>query len=91
MTTILEGHKVDGEQVKESLAEAREVLNRAEGEVLLDFSAVRRINPSGLNAMEEFAAAAEGKAVKVALRGVNVDVYKVLKLARLSARFMFVS
>jgi len=91
MTTILEWHKVDGEQVKESLAEAREVLNRAEGEVLLDFSAVRRINPSGLNAMDEFATAAEGKAVKVALRGVNVDVYKVLKLARLSARFMFVS
>jgi hypothetical protein len=29
--------------------------------------------------------------VKVTLRGVKVDVYKVLKLARLSSRFSIVS
>jgi hypothetical protein len=34
---------------------------------------------------------ADEKAVKVALRGVNVDVYKVLKLVKLTRRFSFVS
>jgi ABC-type transporter Mla MlaB component len=91
MTMILEWHKVDGERVKQSLAEARENLNSAEGEVLLDLSAVRRIDPGGLNALEEFATTAEGKSIKAALRGVNVDVYKVLKLARLTGRFAFVN
>ena len=31
------------------------------------------------------------KAVKVVLRGVNVDVYKVLKLVKLASRFSFVN
>jgi len=91
MTTIVEWHKVDGEKLAQALADARENLNGAEGEVLLDFSAVRRIGPSGLRAVEDFANAADAKAVKVSLCGVNVDVYKVLKLARLTPRFAFVN
>ena len=91
MNTIVDWHKVDGERVAESLQEARENLNSAEGEVLLDFSAVRRIDPRGLHAMEDFADAATAKSIRVALRGVNVDVYKVLKLARLTGRFSFVN
>jgi hypothetical protein len=35
------------------------------------------------------AGAADEKAVKVALRGVHVDVYKVLKLVKLTPRFSF--
>lgn len=91
MTTIVDWHKLDGEHVAQALREACEKLSSAEGEVFLDFSGVRRIDPSGLHAIEDFANTADQKAVKVALRGVNVDVYKVLKLARLSTRFSFVN
>lgn len=91
MTTIVDWHKVDGEQVAQGLREAQEKLNDAEGEVLVDFSAVRRVDPAGLRAVEEFANTADQKSVKVALRGVNVDVYKVFKLARLTSRFSFVN
>ena len=41
--------------------------------------------------MEEFAGIADEKGVKVALRGVNVHVYKVLKLVKLASRFSFVN
>ena len=87
MTTIAMLHKVNGESLAQELIEVREKLNSADGEVILDFTAVRRVDPSGLSALEAFAGAADEKAVKVALQGVNVDVYKVLKLARLSTRF----
>ena len=46
---------------------------------------------SGLRAVEDFADVAEEKSVKATVRGVNVDVYKVLKLARLSSRFSVVN
>ena len=59
--------------------------------MFLDLSAVRRLDTAGLRALEDFAGAADGKTVKVTLRGVNVDVYKVLKLARLSSRFSIVN
>ena len=91
MTTIADPINVSGDNVAQALDEAREKLNSAEGEVLLDLSAVRRIDPNGLRALEDFAGAADAKSVKVALRGVNVDVYKVLKLARLTTRFSIVN
>jgi anti-anti-sigma regulatory factor len=87
MTTIADAYKVDSEQVAQALAEARERLNHAEGDVTLDFSGVRRIDPKWLEAMGDLAAAAEEKSVKITVRGLNVNVYKVLKLARLAARF----
>jgi anti-anti-sigma regulatory factor len=59
--------------------------------MVLDFSTVRRVDPAALSAMEELAAVAEGKDVKLALRGVNIDIYKVLKLAKLVPRFSFLS
>jgi anti-anti-sigma regulatory factor len=43
-----------------------------------------------VQALEELADRADEKGIKVALRGVNVDVYKVLKLVKLSSRFAFV-
>jgi anti-anti-sigma regulatory factor len=91
MTTIVVSYKVAGDNVAQAVDEARGKLNPAEGEVLLDFSAVRRIDPSGLRAMEDLAGAADAKSVRVALLGVNVDVYKVLKLARLATRFSIVN
>ena len=83
--------KIDEERVVQALQEAGEKLDRVEGEVVLDFSSVRRIDASALRAMEEFVGIADDKGVNVALRGVNVGVYKVLKLVKLASRFSFVS
>ncbi len=83
--------KIDEERVVQALQKAGEKLGGVEGEVALDFSAVRRIDPSGLRAMEEFASVAAKQGVKVVLRGVDVGIYKVLKLVKLTSRFSFVS
>jgi len=90
-TAIPELFAVDGELVSEALRAAEKQLDGADGEVALDFSSVRRIGPSGLKALEAFAAKADEKAVKVVLCGVNVSVYKVLKLAKVTQRFSFVA
>ena len=91
MTTFPVWLKTDGEPVVQALQEAREKLDSAEGDVCLDFSSVRRIDPSALREMEELASIADDKAVKVVLRGVNVDIYKVLKLMKLAPRFSFLT
>ena len=83
--------KIDEGRFVQALAEAREKLDSVEDELVLDFATVRRIDPSALRGMEEFARIADDKGVKVVLRGVNVDVYKVLKLVKLTSRFSFVS
>jgi len=83
--------KTDGEPLLQALQEAGEQLESAEGDVFLDFSSVRRIDPSALREMEELAGMADDKAVKVVLRGVNVDIYKVLKLVKLTSRFFFLT
>ena len=74
-----------------ALREAGEKLDGTEGEVVLDFSSVGRIDSNALAAIEELARIADEKSVKVALRGVNVDIYKVLKLVKLSRRLSFVN
>ena len=82
---------IDEERVVLALQEAGENLDSTRGEAVLDFSAVRRIDSSSLRGLEEFVRIADEKAVKVVLRGVNVDVYKVLKLVKLTGRFSFVN
>jgi anti-anti-sigma regulatory factor len=79
----------DGTGAVPALREAIGRLDGAEGEVVLDFSAVQRIDSRALEAIGTLAASAEGKGVQVVLRGVNVAVYKVLKLMRLEPRFSF--
>jgi anti-anti-sigma regulatory factor len=74
-----------------SLREAVGNLHSAQGEAIVDFSCVRRIDSCALHALEEFVRVADEKAIKTVLRGVNVDVYKVLKLANLTQRFSFVN
>ncbi len=83
--------KIDGEQVVQGLQLAREKLDTGGGELVLDFSAVRRIYPSALQELEQLAAAADRRAVKVVLRGVTVEIYKVLKLVKLAPRFAFLT
>jgi anti-anti-sigma regulatory factor len=91
MPTIAVFHNVDGERVVQDLQEARAKLDIADSEVVLDFSCVHRIDPGALRAMETLATAADAKSVTIALRGVNVEIYKVLKLARLTPRFSFLT
>ncbi len=91
MTTNAEWLEIEGERLVQTLQTARETLDGAQGDVVLDFSSVRRINPSGLRVMEKLAGIADDKAVKVVLRGVKVDIYKVLKLVKLTSRFSFLT
>jgi anti-anti-sigma regulatory factor len=68
-----------------------EKLDDCGGEMVLDISSVRRLDAGSLASLEKVAAAADSKGVRVVLRGVDVDVYRVLKLVKLSARFSFVN
>ena len=91
MATTAAWFKVETENSGRTLQEARDLLERANGEVVLDFSAARRISPSVLNGLEEIAGVAERKGVKVVLRHANVEIYKVLKLVGLASRFSFLN
>jgi anti-anti-sigma regulatory factor len=82
---------IDGKRVVPALQEAVSSLDSAQGEAVLDFTSVRRIDLAALRALEDFARTADGKNVTVVLRGVNIDVYKVLKLVKLTQRFSFVN
>ncbi len=81
---------MDEERVVLSLQEATSGLDGVQGEVVLDFSSVRRLDSGALLALEEFVQVADEKALKIVLRGVNVHMYKVLKLVKLTPRFSFV-
>jgi anti-anti-sigma regulatory factor len=91
MATIAEWLRIDAERVIEGLEDAREMLDSANGELVLDFSSVRRIDPGAVRALQALAATADEKTVKVVLRGVNIEIYKVLKLVKLTRRFSFVT
>ena len=90
MATIAGSVKIDGERVADALQEIGNGLDGANGDkVALDFSSVRRIDPCALRALDELAGIADEHAVALELRGVSVDVYKVLKVAKLAPRFRF--
>ena len=91
MSMIHVGFKIDEERIDQALQEAGEKLDSAESQVVVDFSSVRRIDVRALQAVEKFADITEEKGVKAVLRGVNVGVYKVLKLMKLGSRFSFVA
>jgi anti-anti-sigma regulatory factor len=91
MAMIADWLKIDGENVGHALREARGKLSDADGEMVLDFSSVKRIDAQAISALEELGTAAKEKSVKVVLRGVNVSIYKVLKLSRLTTEFSFLN
>ncbi len=91
MTAVAVLLKLNAGHVVQFLQEAGEKLESSNGQMVLDFSAVHRVDPAALCAMDALAVKAEGKGVKLALRGVNIDVYKVLKLAKLARQFSFLS
>jgi anti-anti-sigma regulatory factor len=81
--------KIDGARVAQAVEEAREQLDGAQGEVVLDFSSVRRIDSGALRAMEHLAEAVGKSGTKLVLNNVNIDIYKVFKLMKLVPRFSF--
>ena len=89
MATTAEWFKVEDGRTAQVLQDAADKLDSADGNLVLDLSSLRRIDPAALRGLEEFVNQADAKSVKVTLRGVNVDVYKVLKLMKLAARFSF--
>ena len=73
--------RVEPEDLLASLAEARAALERADGaELLLDLTAVRRIDAAGVVALGDIARAAAERKVRLRARGVSVAVHKVLRL-----------
>jgi anti-anti-sigma regulatory factor len=91
MATIAVLHKVDEKRVADDLNEVVAKLGNSDGEVVLDCSSLQCIPPSAVQALALLATTAETKATKIVLLGVNVHVYKVLKLARLTSQFSFVN
>ncbi len=90
-TTVAVWLKVENDNVVGDLHDVCDRLDSAEPEVVLDFSMVRRIDPSAIAAIDRLATSAEQLAVRVVLRGVNVEVYRVLKLVKLAPRFSFLN
>ena len=76
------------------LSEITDALARLDdvgGELVVDLSAVRRIDTSGVQGLAELAGKARDKSVKVVLRGVSAEVYKVLKLLKMEPQFCFLT
>jgi anti-anti-sigma regulatory factor len=82
---------VDSGQPLQTLQEAQEKVASSKTDLMLDFSAVKRVDPATLQALEGLAILAGDHHVNVALCGVDVAVYKVLKLAKLASQFSFAS
>ena len=91
MSAINVFFNIDEERVSSALEEAIRSLDGQQGEAVLDFSSVRRMDSAALQALEELARVADEKTVRIVLRGVNVDIYKVLKFVKLTSRFSFVN
>ena len=75
----------------ELLQEAIDKVERGDGEVILDFASLPRIDTSTVDALEKLAALAGDRSARVLLRAVNADVYRVLKQLRLAERFSFLN
>ena len=80
--------KVEGDPVP-AIDEVSERLNDSGDQILVDLSSVGRIHPSAVAALDRLARAAEDRGIRIVLEGVSVEVYRVLKLVKLAARFSF--
>ena len=89
MATIAVWLKIDEERVVQALQEAGEKLDSAEGKWFWISLPCAGSIPAAHWVWKSSQALPTTKTVKVVLRGVNVDVYKVLKLVKLASRFSF--
>ncbi len=83
-------HEFETKRFLESLLQAKEQLCGTATEMVMDLSAVRRIDPEVIKQLEELVSVAKSRKIRLVLRGVSVDIYKVLKLMKLSAQFSYV-
>ncbi len=90
MAVVAEVFKIDHEHVLKSLQECEDKVRDPQGELLLDFTTVEKLDTSSLRELEKLAGIMERQKAKLVLRGVNVSLYKVLKLARLTDHLRFV-
>lgn len=74
-----------------ALEKAAKALDGSQNEAVFNLSQVRRLDSHDLRELEEFVRTAEEKKIKIVLRGVNVDLYKTLKLAKLDCKFVFLN
>jgi anti-anti-sigma regulatory factor len=68
---------------------ALERLDTAQDELILDFSGVRRVDPAALRSLGELAAKAQTHSVRIVIEGLNIEIYKVLRLVALAPQFSF--
>ena len=52
---------------------------------------MKSLDGNAVRELEVLAGLAEGRSVKVVLRAVNVGIYRVLKLLKLTQRFSFLT
>lgn len=74
-----------------SLEKAAQNLERHEGEIVIDFSSVRRIGTNGLMYMEALSTSPRERNATIVLQNVGVDVYRILRLLKLNQGFSFVN
>jgi anti-anti-sigma regulatory factor len=89
MTTNGTWLKVDEKCAMQDLPAAVDSPDRTGSELVIDCSDVRRLDARAVEALAELANKADGRQAKVVLHGVNVEVYKVLRLLKLTARLSF--
>ncbi len=87
--TVADWQKIDGEHLADSLRAIQTNLQASNGELVLDFTLVARIDAEALTELSRLADQAEHKKIRLVLLAVNVDAYKVLKLAKLTERLSF--
>jgi anti-anti-sigma regulatory factor len=89
MTTNGTWLKIDEQRAVPDLQAAADSLDRADSELVLDCSALLRLDVRTIATLEALASKADEHQVKVVLHGVNVEAYKVLRLVKLASRFSF--
>jgi len=91
MEAIAVRRKIEESDVAAAIRDVAAHLDSADRELVLDFSSVGRIDPDAVCALDDLARRSNDKSIKVTLHGVNLDVYKALKLVNLTSRFSFVN
>lgn len=91
MATVAVLVKLEEGTLAATLEEASGRLEDGEREVVVDFSSIDRLSAVEMHAIDEFTRTAEEKGLKVIVRGLGVDLYRALKLARLSSRLALVA
>ena len=91
VATMAVRFRVEEDRITPILQEAAQSLEKTDADLILDFSCVRRLDANAIGALEKLAQSAERRKVKAILRGVNIGVYKVLKLVSLTTKFSFLA